>query len=31
MTNLNELVTIAESNPDDWDARLNLAQAYKEL
>lgn len=31
MANLHELVTIAESNPDDWEARLQLAQAYKEL
>ena len=31
MANLHELVTAAESNPDDWDTRLQLAQAYKEL
>jgi hypothetical protein len=31
MANLHELVTYAESNPDDWEARLQLAQAYKEL
>ena len=31
MADLHELVANAESNPDDWDARLNLAQAYKEL
>ncbi len=31
MANLHELVTAAEANPDDWNARLILAQAYKEL
>ncbi len=31
MANLHELVTYAESNPDDWEGRLQLAQAYKEL
>ncbi len=31
MASLNELVANAEANPDNWDARLNLAQAYKEL
>ncbi len=31
MANLHELVTLAESNPDNWDVRLQLAQAYKEL
>lgn len=31
MASLHELVASAEADPDDWDARLNLAQAYKEL
>ncbi|MFK5920650.1 MAG: hypothetical protein QM496_00610 [Verrucomicrobiota bacterium] len=31
MANLHELVALAESNPDNWDVRLQLAQAYKEL
>ena len=31
MADIHELVAIALANPDDWDARLNLAQAYKEL
>ena len=31
MADLHELVASAEANPDDWDARLNLAQGYKEL
>ena len=31
MADLQELVASAEANPDDWDARLNLAQAYKDL
>ncbi len=31
MANLHELVTLAEANPDDWEVRLQLAQAYKEL
>lgn len=31
MANLHELVTIAESDPDDWGIRIQLAQAYKEL
>ncbi len=31
MANLHELVTQAESNPDDWEVRLQLAQAYKDL
>ena len=31
MASLHELVAIAEATPDDWDARMNLAQAYKDL
>ena len=31
MADLHELAAIAEANPDDWDARISLAQAYKEL
>lgn len=31
MASLHELVANAEANPDNWEARLNLAQAYKEL
>ena len=31
MADLHQLVAIAEASPDDWDARLNLAQGYKEL
>ena len=31
MASIHELVASAEANPNDWDARLNLAQAYKDL
>lgn len=31
MASIHELAASTEADPDDWDARLNLAQAYKEL
>jgi hypothetical protein len=31
MANLHEIVAAAENNPDDWEVRLQLAEAYKEL
>ncbi len=31
MANLHELVANAENDPDNWDVRLQLSQAYKEL
>ena len=31
MADLHELVASAEADPNNWDARINLAQAYKEL
>lgn len=31
MADLHELVANAEHNPDNWDVRLQLSQAYKEL